>query len=198
MFNDASQFVQGISATVLGLGATAEIDLTATAIDINGTASVSGLLTTETGFNAGAVTLTATGAITIAAHAGKILNMAEVGGDAACTFTLPAATGSGAVFKFVVGVVNTSNYIIKVADGTDTIDGSVIVVNDAGDGGTASVISWITAAADDTITLDGTTTGGVSIGDYVVLTDLIADQYTVEGHLNASGTEASPYSATVS
>ena len=28
MFNDASQFIQGISATVLGLGATDEIDLT--------------------------------------------------------------------------------------------------------------------------------------------------------------------------
>ena len=43
MFNDATQFVQGISATVLGLGATDEIDLTATAIDINGTVNVSGL-----------------------------------------------------------------------------------------------------------------------------------------------------------
>ena len=41
-FNDATQFVQGISATVLGLGATDEIDLTATAIDINGTLDVSG------------------------------------------------------------------------------------------------------------------------------------------------------------
>ena len=75
---------------------TDEIDLTATAIDINGTADVSGLLTLGAGFNAGVVTLAATGAITIAAHAGKILNMAEVGGDAAATFTLPAATGSGA------------------------------------------------------------------------------------------------------
>lgn len=45
MFNDASQFIQGISATVLGLGATDEIDLTATAIDINGTCDVSGTLT---------------------------------------------------------------------------------------------------------------------------------------------------------
>ena len=43
-FNDASQFVQGISATVLGLGATDEIDLTATAIDINGTLDVSGVV----------------------------------------------------------------------------------------------------------------------------------------------------------
>jgi predicted DCC family thiol-disulfide oxidoreductase YuxK len=31
MFNDASQFIQGSSATVLALGATDEIDLTATA-----------------------------------------------------------------------------------------------------------------------------------------------------------------------
>ena len=42
MFNDASQFIQGSSATVLSLGATDEIDLTATAIDVNGTMDVSG------------------------------------------------------------------------------------------------------------------------------------------------------------
>tara|TARA_R110000772_G_scaffold62603_1_gene140690 strand:+ start:270 stop:1850 length:1581 start_codon:yes stop_codon:yes gene_type:complete len=42
MFNDASQFIQGSSATVLSLGATDEIDLTATAIDINGTCDISG------------------------------------------------------------------------------------------------------------------------------------------------------------
>lgn len=41
-FNDATQFVQGISGTVLGLGATDEIDLTATAVDLNGTLDVSG------------------------------------------------------------------------------------------------------------------------------------------------------------
>ena len=48
MFNDASQFVQGSSATVLSIGATDEIDLTATAIDINGTADISGTLTNAT------------------------------------------------------------------------------------------------------------------------------------------------------
>ena len=41
-FNDASQFIQGSSATVLSLGATDEIDLTATAVDLNGTLDVSG------------------------------------------------------------------------------------------------------------------------------------------------------------
>jgi phage baseplate assembly protein gpV len=45
MFNDASQFIQGSSATVLSIGATDEIDLTATTIDINGAADVSGNLT---------------------------------------------------------------------------------------------------------------------------------------------------------
>ena len=42
MFNDASQFIQGSSATVLSLGATDEIDLTATTIDMNGAVDISG------------------------------------------------------------------------------------------------------------------------------------------------------------
>ena len=56
MFNDASQFIQGTSATVLALGATDEIDLTATAIDINGTADISGTLTLGTVAAAGSDT----------------------------------------------------------------------------------------------------------------------------------------------
>ena len=55
-FNDATQFIQGISATVLGLGATDEIDLTATAIDINGTCDISGNATFG-----GNMTITASG-----------------------------------------------------------------------------------------------------------------------------------------
>ena len=41
-FNDASQFIQGSSNAILSLGATDEIDLTATAVDLNGTLDVSG------------------------------------------------------------------------------------------------------------------------------------------------------------
>jgi hypothetical protein len=55
-FNDASQFVQGSSATVLSIGATDEIDLTATAIDINGTCDISGT------FSLGGTNMTATAA----------------------------------------------------------------------------------------------------------------------------------------
>ena len=43
-FNDTSQFIQGSSGTVLSIGATDEIDLTATTIDMNGAADISGAL----------------------------------------------------------------------------------------------------------------------------------------------------------
>jgi hypothetical protein len=55
-FNDTSQFVQGSSATVLSIGATDEIDLTATAIDINGTCDISGT------FSLGGTNITTTAA----------------------------------------------------------------------------------------------------------------------------------------
>ena len=44
MFNDASQFIQGASATVLDIAATDEIELTATLIEVVGNATVSGTL----------------------------------------------------------------------------------------------------------------------------------------------------------
>ncbi len=176
----------GMTVTSGGLTVTAG-GLTVTA----GTTDLSG------SFIRDLVTLTADTTITNAAHAGRILLMGEVGGDASATFTLPAATGTGAEFKFIVSVVNTSNYVIQVT-GNDTIDGSVVVTNDSTDGGTASLISWPTVAASDTITLNGTTTGGVNIGDYILLTDIATDQYSVSGLLNASGSEATPFSAAVS
>ena len=57
MFNDASQFIQGASATVLDIAATDEIELTATLIEIVGNSTVSGTLgvTGVTTSNAGVV-----------------------------------------------------------------------------------------------------------------------------------------------
>ena len=37
-----------------------------------------------------------------------------------------------------------------------------------------------------------------AVGDFVELIDIAANQYTVNGLLRASGTEATPFSATVS
>ena len=44
---------------------------------------------------------------------------------------------------------------------------------------------------------DGTTTGGVSIGDYVELEDIKSGVWGVTGHVTGSGTEATMFSAAV-
>jgi hypothetical protein len=141
------------------------------------------------------VTLTADITLNEAAHDGKILLLGEVGGDASLTVTLPPATGSGAVYHFIVSVVNTSDYVIQVTT-TDTIDGAVwtISISDTPDLGQP----WPTAATSDTITLNATTTGGVAIGDELILRDIATAQWVVIGHTTTSGTEATPFSAAVS
>ena len=58
-FNDSSQYISGTSATVLSIAATDEIDLTATAVDLNGTLDVSGTSTLT-----GAATFSSTVGIT--------------------------------------------------------------------------------------------------------------------------------------
>ena len=139
------------------------------------------------------VTLTADTSIVLATHEGKILLMGEVGGNAAAAFTLPAATGSGAVYTFMVSVVNTSGYTIQVTT-TDIMQGS-IMVKDADSGGAQA---WPTASDSDTITLNGTTTGGVSIGDVITLIDILSGTWAVSGQVTESGTEATMFSAAVS
>jgi hypothetical protein len=126
-------------------------------------------------------------------HGGK--NILMSGAGAARTFTLPAATGTKDKYRFTVAEVNTSSYLIKVANATDVMDGSIITVTD-----TASdvVVGWETASTSDTITLNGTTTGGAAIGDYVELQDIATGQWSVTGIVTGTGTEATPFSATVS
>src|SRR3990172_2184413 len=91
-------------------------------LTVTGDLTVTNLLTVTGSFKQSMVTITATGSITAAAHAGRTLLLGEVGGDALVTITLPAATGTGNRYVFMVSVVNTSNYVIKVADASDTID----------------------------------------------------------------------------
>lgn len=142
--------------------------------------------------------VTATASLTTA-DSGKlvVLNAADAG-STAVTVTLPAATGSGVHYKIVVGTVNamSAGYKIQVANSSDTIDGQITTAStgDSPDLGQP----WVTAAASDTITFDGTTTGGVAIGDYIELTDIASNQWTVSGATTSSGTEATPFSAAVS
>lgn len=132
----------------------------------------------------------ATLAVTAAAHAGRIVLLDRAAG---VTATLPAATGSGNVYRFIVKTTVTSNSnIIKVADNTDVMAGA-LTVTDRADGSTAT---FGTVAASDTITLNGGTTGGF-VGGLITLVDVATDLWSVSGVVVGNGTEATPFSATV-
>lgn len=141
------------------------------------------------------ITIVEDGSVTQGTHAGKTLLLGEVGGNAECEVTLPAATATGDIYRFIVSVVNTSNYIIKVADATDTIDGSVNILDLDG----SAQKAFGATGTDDTITLNGTTTGG-QIGDWIELVDIATNQWAVRGQLvcPAGSNPADPFSATVS
>jgi len=110
---------------------------------------------------------------------------------AGCTATLPAATGSGNTYNFIGAIDATGDQIIQVT-GDDTMAGVAYLGNDS-----AGASCFYTAAASDTITLDGTTTGGKK-GWRVTCTDIAADTWSVMVMSEASGTEATPFSAAVS
>lgn len=123
----------------------------------------------------------------IDAYNGKVIPLNRAGG---ITVTLPAATGSQTVLRFIVGTTFTSNGVIQVANATDVMAGT------AGVGGsTGSVFS--TLPASDTITMNGSTTGGLA-GSYIELIDIAAGDWIVRAALVGSGSPATPFSAAVS
>jgi len=111
------------------------------------------------------------------------------------TVTLPAATGTGNVFKFMVGITATDDKVIQVANSTDEFAGIVYQVDtDTGD----ALVAYPAVAADnyDTVTLNGTTTGGL-IGDVITLTDIVSGAFLIEGNTMGTGIVATPLSAAV-
>ncbi len=153
--------------------------LTATAAELNKTKSSTRV-----------VVLAVSTAITELLHDNKIISM--TGAGSARTFTLPVPV-AGMRFRFVVGEVNTSGYLIKSVAGTHVMGGTIMTRSD----NSAAVLGYTAGATDDTITLSGSTTGGVSIGDWVELVALSATQWAVTGLTTSTGTEATPFSDTV-
>jgi len=133
----------------------------------------------------------ATLALTLATHASTTVVANRAAG---ITMTLPAATGTGAKYKIVVGTTVTSNSLkVQVANATDVMTGTALFGQDAAD----TAVLFETAATDDTITLNGSTTGGIK-GDIIELEDLASGLWGVTVRGSATGTEATPFSATVS
>lgn len=111
--------------------------------------------------------------------------------------TLPPAVGDQCEFEFVVTVLATSNsHIVKVANATDVFRG--IIHGHRVDSGNAT-LGFAAGATDDTVTLNRTTTGSVSLGEWLIVKDIAAGLWHVRGALSATGAAfATPFSATVS
>jgi hypothetical protein len=170
--------VDELDITTPKIGGTA---IAATAAEINRAADLSTRI----------VNLAVDTPITEASHEGKTIVMGGAGSSR--TFTMPAATGAGGRYRFVVGAVNTSNYVIKSAVGTDLMEGAILFLTDSGD----AVEGFEAGATDDTITLNGTTTGGAAVGDWVELEDISATGWAVRGVVTGTGDEVTPFSDTV-
>lgn len=126
-------------------------------------------------------------------HAGRVIVLDRAAG---ITVTLPAATGTGDVFTFVLKTTITSNnYVIQVANATDVMNGSVAFFNDTGTAGLAKC--WAAADNDDTITMNGTTKGGYA-GTRIICTDYASGFWSVQVYGRQSGVVATPFSAAVS
>lgn len=149
-----------------------------------------GSVTVQTGNDVVSATAS-TLAVTKDTHHNKVVVLNRAAG---VTATLPAATGSGLLVRFIVGTTVTSNSDkIQVANASDTIAGFLLAADDTA---TPVPLVWVAGATADTITLNGTTTGGIK-GDVVTLIDVATNQWIVHGNVKQSGTEATPFSAAV-
>jgi hypothetical protein len=140
--------------------------------------------------NFAAITLTA-GKTLDEYYAGKRIALSAA---AAQTIVLPHATGSGAVYEFIVITSITSNEsVIKVGRAADTFIGTATLYADGGD----TVVGFAAGATADTLEMNGTTKGGLA-GARATFTDIAANLWHVDYISDASSTEATPFDATVS
>jgi hypothetical protein len=139
----------------------------------------------------------ATLSLTQALHDGKTVVVTKTDGT---TITLPAATGTGARFRIVQGAkVASVGTVVQVASATDYFRGAQYAATDNGSG---AGLTWPTAntatvaTESDTITWDGSTKGG-NIGDVIELEDIATAVWLLKAFVDATGTEATPFSVAV-
>ena len=124
----------------------------------------------------------------IAAGDGRIILLDTAAGS---TITLPAATGLGTHFTFIVSVTCTSNAHVINVTGDDEFVGHAMQVQVSND--TEAQYPSLVADNFDGISMNGTTTGGI-IGDWIECVDILTDHWAVKINSNASGTVATPIS----
>jgi hypothetical protein len=138
--------------------------------------------------NLGVIEITAATTLDDDAYAGRTINLNSTTGR---IITLPPATGSGATYTIFVGAtVSSGSHVVRVANSSDIMQGTLIVTTDI-DG-----VVFPTASTTDTITMSGSTTGGVR-GSVIELQDVAANLWSLRGALVSTGAEATPFSAAV-
>lgn len=141
------------------------------------------LLSADVGNTPVAVTAS-TLTVTPAIHAGKTVTIDAAAG---CAVTLPAATGTGNKYRFFIGTTITSNTTVFTATGAHIFGNAWVFSDNAAQ----AVIGWAAGGA-TTITLNGTTTGGIK-GDLIELEDVATNKISARVMIQATGTEATPF-----
>ena len=136
----------------------------------------------------------ATLTVTAALHAGRVVAFGRTAGTIC---TLPAATGTGNMYRFVIATTATSNAnIIKVANGTDVMDGSLYLQADDDADGTLKL--WMAEVGDDTMSFAGAATSGGIVGGYIECLDYAAGFWSCFARsISSGGSEATCFTATV-
>lgn len=147
--------------------------------------SLSQILAADRIVNVTASTLT----VTAAAHGDRIVTLNRAAGVAV---TLPAFTGSGYKYTFVIMTATSGGSQVFTATGA-FLFGGIPQNNDTGASNLFGVSVATNAGGFTTITMDGSTQGGRK-GDWITIQDIGTSQGLVTGMLNASGTEATCYS----
>jgi len=146
--------------------------------------------------------------LTVASHAGRIVHNNAAG---AVTYTLPAINANsdsavagpgadlnnlsniGATFEIFASITKTGSLIVQVANANDVMVGGAKFIDDSSD----NMVGFETVAASDTITLNGSTTGGVTFAK-IECTVLASGKWKVDVISGCTGTPATPFSAAVS
>ena len=146
--------------------------------------------------------------LTVDTHAGRIVHNDAAG---AVTYTLPATNANsdsaiagpgadlnnlsnvGAKFEIFNSITKTGDLVVQVANATDVMIGSALFIDDSSD----NVVGFETASTSDTITLNGSTTGGLA-GTIITCKAIGANRWGVQVNTGGTGDAATPFSAAVS
>lgn len=105
--------------------------------------------------------------------------------------TLPAATGSGKRYRFIVGTASNANTIATLPT-TDVFAGQILI-NNTGDTSAATVDAYPTAATSNKIS-PTTVGGGGTVGDWLEFEDVASGVWQVHGAFQLAVDPVTPFS----